>query len=102
MKRTNRFGGMGRGRHRKSRKIDFSIDATFFKPAGIPLYSLEVVEITHDELEAIRLVDLLDMHQEEAGKKMGVSRGPVSRDCSSAHKKIADALTSGKAIKIVQ
>lgn len=54
--------------------------------------------LARDELEALRLCDLEDLTQEEAGDRMGVSRGTVQRILSSARKKVALALTSGRAI----
>jgi predicted DNA-binding protein (UPF0251 family) len=60
----------------------------------------EVVRITlfRDELEALKLCDLDDLTQEEAGRKMGVSRGTVQRILSSGRKKVASALAEGKAV----
>jgi len=56
------------------------------------------VIIYHDELEAVKLCDLDGLTQEEAGQKMGVSRGTVQRIITTARKKIADALLNGKII----
>lgn len=61
---------------------------------------LRVVHLGLDELEALRLCDLLGLEQEEAGRRMGVSRGTVQRLLSSARAKVADALVNGKAIII--
>ncbi len=72
----------------------------FFKPQGMPLRMLEIVNLTVDECEAIRLADLEGLEQEEGGKKMGVSRQTFARVLKSARNKIADALVSGKAIRI--
>ena len=73
-----------------------------FKPAGVPLGRLERVVLQLDELEALRLCDLLNLSQEEAGARMGVSRGTVQRLLSAARAKVADALLHGKAIVITQ
>jgi predicted DNA-binding protein (UPF0251 family) len=61
---------------------------------------LEDVTVTVDELEAIRLADLEGLYQEEAAKKMDVSRQTFGRIVESAHRKIAEALVTGKALKI--
>jgi len=45
---------------------------------------LQVVQLALDELEALRLCDLLGLDQETAGERMGVSRGTVQRLLSSA------------------
>jgi predicted DNA-binding protein (UPF0251 family) len=72
-----------------------------FKPAGIPLSSLDEVEMTLDEFEAMRLADLSGMYQEKAAEEMGVSRPTFSRIIDSARQKVADALVHGKALHIV-
>jgi len=53
-----------------------------------------------DELEAVRLADLEGNYQEDAAKKMNVSRQTFGNIIVSAHKKIADALVNSKALKI--
>ena len=63
---------------------------------------LQVVQLNLDELEALRLCDLLGLDQEAAGERMGVSRGTVQRLLSSARAKVADALVNGKALVIVR
>jgi len=73
---------------------------TFFKPAGIPVSELEVVQLTVEELEAIRLKDLLCLEQEGCAEKMGVSRPTYHRILSSARGKVATALLEGKAIRV--
>ena len=72
----------------------------YFKPRGIPLSMLEEVVLTVDELEAIRLADLEHLYQEQAADKMKVSRQTFGRIIESAHKKVAEALVQGKALKI--
>jgi predicted DNA-binding protein (UPF0251 family) len=52
------------------------------------------------ELEAFRLVDMEGLSQEEAGQRMGVSRGTVWRLVQSARKKTAQALSEGRPIHI--
>lgn len=59
---------------------------------------LERISLTRDELETLKLCDLDDLTQEEAGSRMGVSRGTVQRILSAARKKVATALTQGRAI----
>lgn len=38
---------------------------------------LPMVNIGHDELEALRLVDVEHMRQEDAAKKMNISSGTI-------------------------
>lgn len=73
---------------------------TYFKPAGIPLRVLAEVGLTVDELEAVRLKDLEGLEQEEAAARMGIARTTFRRVLVSARAKIADALVTGKAIRI--
>ena len=63
---------------------------------------LEVIELTTEEAEALRLRNMKDMEQEEAAKKMNTSQSTYQRILSSAYKKITEALIEGKAIKIIK
>jgi uncharacterized protein len=72
----------------------------YFKPRGIPMMDLEEVVLAVDELEAIRLADLEGLYQEAAAERMKVSRPTFGRIIESAHKKVAEALVQGKALKI--
>ena len=84
----------------KCRKIAMCPNAVYFKPRGIPLCSLEEICLNLDQVEAIRLADLQEMYQENAAKQMNISRQTFGNIINSAHKKIADALINGKALKI--
>ena len=64
------------------------------------MIDLEQVQLTVDELEALRLADFLGMSHEEAGKQMGVSRATFGRIIEQARKTVADALIHGKAISV--
>lgn len=61
-----------------------------------PIGNPEPVIIDPAELEAIRLIDLEGLLQEEAGKRMGVSRGTVWRLLKSGRRKVATALVEGR------
>jgi len=74
--------------------------APIFKPIGIPVRDLEEVVLTLDEFEAIRLADLDGLYQEQGAGQMNVSRATFSRIIDAAHRKIADALVHGKALRI--
>jgi predicted DNA-binding protein (UPF0251 family) len=71
-----------------------------FKPAGIPLHEIVVVEMTLDELESLRLADLEGLYQEDAAARMGVSRPTLGRILESARRKVAEALVLGRALRI--
>ncbi|MDI6758018.1 MAG: DUF134 domain-containing protein [Endomicrobiia bacterium] len=84
----------------KCRRIFCNPQYTYFKPRGIPLTELEEINLTLDELEAIRLADKEGMYQEEAAEKMSVSRQTFGSILNSAHEKIAEFLIGGKALSI--
>jgi uncharacterized protein len=87
-------------RKQKTRRVSFSPQITYFKPRGVALSSLEEVNLSLDELEALRLVDLEVQEQTAAAKKMAISQSTLQRILVKAHKKIARALVEGQAIKI--
>jgi predicted DNA-binding protein (UPF0251 family) len=58
---------------------------------------LEVAELTVEELEALRLVDLEGLEQDQAAIKMGVSRRALWSELDSARRKVAGALVKGSA-----
>jgi len=74
--------------------------ATYFKPAGIPLRVLDEVQLSVEEAEAIRLKDIESLEQEASAERMNISRPTFQRVLVSARKKMADALLNGKAIRI--
>lgn len=87
-------------RPRQCRRVAQLPQATYYKPRGVPLRTLEQVALTVDELEAIRLADFEGMYQEEAAQHMNVSRQTFGRIIETARKKVADALVHGKALSI--
>jgi predicted DNA-binding protein (UPF0251 family) len=89
-------------RPRLCRRIRFNPNITYFKPQGVPLNSLEVIELTAEEAEALRLRNIKEMEQEEAAKSMNTSQSTYQRILSSAYKKVTEALIKGKAIKIIK
>ena len=88
------------GRQPLWRRVDFIPQITYFKPAGVPLSNLQEVCLSVEEAEAIRLRDMEGLEQEECAQRMNISRTTFSRVLGSARQKMADALLSGKAIKI--
>lgn len=84
----------------KCRRVAFIPNATYFKPAGVPLRALEEVQLSVAEAEAIRLKDLECLEQEGGAERMNISRPTFQRVLASARQKMADALLHGKAIRI--
>ena len=84
----------------KCRRVAFMPGVTYFKPAGIPLRTLEEVRLSVEEAEALRLKELEGLEQEQGAEKMNISRQTFQRILASARQKVADALLNGKAIRI--
>ena len=82
------------------RRVGFIPGTRYFKPMGIPMNMLEGIIVTLDELEAVRLADYQGLYQEQAAERMQISRPTFGRIIESAHKKIADALVNGRALRI--
>lgn len=88
-----------RGRLPKPLTMGWTPSVRRFLP--FPQSSSEPIQLEHAEVEALRLVDLEGLSQEEAGERMGTSRGTVWRLLQSARRKVAEALTQGRPIIIV-
>lgn len=86
-------------RPRKCRHIGFYPHNTKFMPEKG--YEEEVI-LTFEEVESLRLCDLNEMDQFTAADSMNVSRGTLQRILNQARKKVADAVTNGKMIRIAQ
>jgi uncharacterized protein len=89
-----------RGRRRGRRWISEVPPVGCFVPEGRSLEDIGSVSLTLEELETVRLVDLLELEQEEASFYMGISRKALWNDLINARKKIASALVYGAGIKI--
>jgi predicted DNA-binding protein (UPF0251 family) len=87
-------------RPKKCRCVKCKPNATYFKPRGTPLMELEEISIKIDELEAVRLADCECLYHEDAALRMKISRATFGRILGEARKKIAEAITCGKALKI--
>jgi len=95
-----RRGGLGR--RPKPRTIWFIPRAVTFVPYdenGEPV-EREPIYIMPDELEALRLVYLEGLTQEEAAKRMNISRGTLWRALSNGRKKLVQALVEVRPIVI--
>ncbi len=92
--------GKGRGRGRRRRRMG--------RPRTQPHVSFNwnqvegnsILTLSPQELEALRLVDGEGLTQEEAGKRMQVSRGTVWRLIDRARKEIVQALGAGRKISV--
>jgi predicted DNA-binding protein (UPF0251 family) len=98
MPRRRRYRRGQRGRFPKSVIIPNLSKVERLVPE--PRTNASAILIEPAEVEALRLVDLEGLSQEEAGNKMGVSRGTVWRLLQSARRKAAQALTEGSTLSI--
>jgi predicted DNA-binding protein (UPF0251 family) len=73
-----------------------------FKPFGIAKRqkSIPTISMLHEEYEAFRLMDYMNLSQEEAARIMRVSRSTITRIYEEARIKIAKALVECSAIVI--
>jgi len=88
-----------RGRPKKYRIIKQDPWISQFSPRGRPGRPDEV-DLAMDEFEAIRLADFKGLEQEKAAESMHISQQTFSRILKRARKSIADAIVSGKIIRI--
>ena len=84
------------------KEIKFNPNITYFKPRGVPMADLEIVEITTEELEALRLKNSMGLDQIKCAKKMSTSQSTFQRILSSGYQKVTEALINGKAIEITK
>jgi len=89
-------------RPRRIRNIGQEPNVTYYKPRGVPLRSLDSVEITHEEWEALRLKYSLLLDQKASAKKMMTSQSTLQRILSSAQEKLGRAVVEGKSIRIMR
>ncbi len=89
-------------RPKSCRRVRFNPEVKYFKPQGVPMSALEIVNLTMEELEALRLRNVNDLEQIKAAQMMNTSQSTFQRILESAYKKITDALVNGKAIEIIE
>ncbi|MGB2581242.1 MAG: DUF134 domain-containing protein [Thermoplasmata archaeon] len=87
-------------RPRRCRRVCCEPGYLMFKPQGIPTTDLHKIDLGLDELEAVRLADVLDLPQLEAAVQMDVSQPTYNRILKSAREKVAKAIVEGCALRI--
>ena len=71
-----------------------------FTPSGKGRGSYEIITMSVEEYEVVRLIDHEDLNQEQCAEVMGVARSTVQRLYNDARKKIADSIINAKVLKI--
>ncbi|PKF61659.1 hypothetical protein CW745_10055 [Psychromonas sp. psych-6C06] len=71
---------------------------SLFKPNGVPTSELNKTALEKDEFEAVRLVDMLQLSQQDAAVEMQVSRQTFANILKSSRHKITTALVQGNAL----
>lgn len=84
----------------KRRKVCSLPESNKFGPLDSTLDDQEYVNMTVDEYETIRLIDLEGFNQEECAKQMNIARTTVQGIYIEARRKLAESLVNGKALII--
>lgn len=87
-------------RRRKRCWVESLPAVSFFQPGGPPHGEMEEVRLSVEELEAVRLKDLVGLDQEQCAERMGIGRTTFQRILYAARSKIADALVNGKVLRV--
>ena len=87
-------------RSKMNRKVCCMPESTLFETRGDNADHLKEIVISVEEYEAIRLIDLEEMTQEQCAERMKVARTTVQRIYNDARKKIAEYIVMGHSLKI--
>jgi len=83
-------------RPRKRKRLGQKPNYNEFGPKGVP--NLEMITLTLEEYETIKLIDQEALTQEQCALKMNVARTTVQRIYANARRKIANAIINGKTL----
>lgn len=84
----------------KWRKVCCLPESNQFGPLKPSKNANDFVQMTVDEYETIRLIDLEGFNQEECASKMNVARSTVQGIYNDARNKLAQSLVNGKTLII--
>ena len=85
-------------RPRKFRQVCCMPSCALFGP--VDGRAAEIVTMTVEEYETIRLIDLEDCSQEQCALRMGIARTTVQGIYDAARSKLAEALVYGRLLRI--
>ena len=87
-------------RPRKCRRVCCMPDSQSFGPLDRGLTERRTIVMTVDEFEAIRLIDLEGLNQEECASRMAVARTTAQAIYNSARVKLAECIVKGTTLSI--
>ncbi|SHJ28839.1 DUF134 domain-containing protein [Parasporobacterium paucivorans] len=87
-------------RPRKWRKVCCLPESNLYGPLNGSDIENEIIMMTVEEYEAIRLIDREGLTQEECAEKMQVARTTVQNIYKDARSKVAESLVNGNLLKI--
>ncbi|MGD9678201.1 MAG: DUF134 domain-containing protein [Vulcanibacillus sp.] len=87
-------------RPRKQKRVCGLPQFYLYGPLSQKEHFSQQINMTIEEYESIRLIDLEDLDQEDCAEIMGVARSTVQRLYNDGKKKLAESLVNGKVLKI--
>lgn len=87
-------------RPKKCRKVCCLPLRDIYGPLNVPIIDEQLVTMTVDEYETIRLIDLEGFTQEECANQMSIARTTVQGIYNDARRKLAESLVNGKVLRI--
>ena len=87
-------------RPRKCKRVCCLPENNLFGPINVMDVDGELIVMTVDEYETIRLIDLGGLNQEECADRMNAARTTIQRIYYDARKKLAKSLVHGNRIRI--
>ncbi len=84
----------------KWRKVCCLPESNKFGPLDSSIKEQAYLNMTVDEYETIRLIDLEGLTQEESAKQMNIARATVQGIYMEARRKLAESLVNGKVLTI--
>ncbi len=70
------------------------------KNYNINVKSKDIIDITVEEYEAVRLIDYVGLTQQECAKQMQVARSTITAIYDAARYKISDSIINNKQLKV--
>ncbi len=87
-------------RPRKCRRVCRVPEKTLYGPLETSIEKNNIILVTVEEYEVVRLIDLVGLTQEECATRMDVARTSIQRLYIDARRKMAESFINGKFLKI--